>query len=70
MTAGEHTEEWYEDRGELVRFGLALYTGNVLETPKDAFYFMEKPWKWNDEHKAWCAAGRPDTYEGPGDGES
>ncbi len=53
--------EWYEDRGELLAFVRANDEAGLLEDVSAALYMIEKPWKWNDEHAAWVAAGRPST---------
>lgn len=55
--------EWYEDRAELVAFARAMAEGDDEWTAARVLYLFEKPWKWSDEHAAWVAAGRPNTFD-------
>lgn len=48
MTAGE----WYEDHNELVAFARHMVDEEGWDT-KRLLEYLEKPWKWSDEHEAW-----------------
>lgn len=50
--------KWYEDRGEMIAFGKVLDELGV-----DPWEYIEKPWKWDDEHTAWEKLGRPAEVE-------
>jgi hypothetical protein len=53
---------WYDNRLELVAFASLLNDLDAFvgdEATLDLLYLFEKPHKWNAEHAAWAAAGRP-----------
>ena len=58
--------EWTDDHYEIVEFAEMLVDADLLESAKDVIYFLDKPWKWNNEHEAWVRHGRPadDTADG------
>jgi hypothetical protein len=55
-----------EDRkyAELVLFARVLCDLEMFATIDDLLYFLEKPWKWDEEHDFWNEAGRPTYDEG------
>ena len=40
-------------------FGRALAAANAFDTADDAFYYLEKPYKWEDLHHEWEQLGSP-----------
>ena len=52
------SRHWYKDHDEFTDFARALVAANAInaETLLD---YMERPWRWAEEHAAWVAAGRP-----------
>lgn len=51
--------KWFEERAELAAVARMLTAANWLTSPEDVVYFLEKPWKWENERDAWIGAGRP-----------
>lgn len=49
---------WFENKGEVLAFLRARNEAESL-TFENVIYFLEKPWKWDDEYEAWIRAGRP-----------
>lgn len=50
---------WYDDFDERLRFADVLIELDFLETPRDAVYYMEKPWKYDGEYETWVGCGEP-----------
>jgi hypothetical protein len=50
---------WWDDPDELLTFGRILDAAGILNSTTDAWYYLEKPWKWDPPHQLWVEAGRP-----------
>ncbi|MBF6422912.1 hypothetical protein IU436_29800 [Nocardia farcinica] len=53
------TTTWYADHAALVGFAHILTAADWLTTPTEVIDYFDKPWKWDDLHTLWTAAGRP-----------
>lgn len=53
--------KWYEEHAELVAF-LRAVAGPSEWDVATLLYALEKPWKWDGEHVAWTAAGKPADF--------
>lgn len=54
--------DWFESHDELLAFARALVAG-VMWSADELLAYLEKPWKWTEEHAAWIAAGRPAEFD-------
>ncbi len=43
----------------VLAFGRVLAAAGALDTVDDAFYYVEKPYKWEDLHQVWVQLGSP-----------
>lgn len=59
-------DRWFEDPVELRLFaqllvGIGTFTDVDCENAlRDLLYYLEKPYKWSEEHARWVALDRPD----------
>lgn len=58
-TALDISDPWYSDHHEVVSLASVLVDAEWLSTPRDVVEFFESPWKWEQQHGIWAAAGRP-----------
>lgn len=56
---------WFLIQHEVLAFATALGNAGELDGWIGALSFVERPWRWDDAHQAWCAAGRPKKFEVP-----
>jgi hypothetical protein len=43
--------------------GFARAMHNLHGSDFELLYFLEKPWKWQDEYERWCSAGMPSSSD-------
>lgn len=60
---------WFDDWEQVVSFAEALWRGGEFPETEAIFYFLGKPWKWDDEFTAWVRAGRPEAFTPREDGD-
>lgn len=51
--------KWWEDQNELVEFAKVLYEAGSITEAGHVINYMEKPWKWQYEHRLWKSFGKP-----------
>lgn len=52
-------DRWINDREALHATADMLTSAGWLDTAQDVVYFLEKPWKWQEQRDLWIAAGSP-----------
>lgn len=56
-------QRWYEEREELLSFARVMKElgafGCGADEADTVLYYIEKPWKWTEEHDDWVSLGRP-----------
>jgi hypothetical protein len=58
---------WYTDYPEVLAFARVLVDSDYFSDDETSLgsllYYFSKPYKWEGEHAAWVAAGRPDAFD-------
>ena len=63
---GQQESDWYANYSEIVAFAYVLVDADYLPAgQKEVVYYLEKPWKWTEEHRIWAASGRPNSGDEP-----
>lgn len=52
-------QPWVTQPDQVLVFGRVLANAEVFESAEEAFYYMEKPYKWDDLHDEWERLGCP-----------
>ena len=51
--------KWYDDRSILAQFAEVIYASDQVDSMEDMFYYLHKPWLYNDEYESWVDFGSP-----------
>lgn len=54
------TDPWHASYPNVIGFAGILVRADWLDSADDVIYYLEKPWKWNNEYELWDGCGRPD----------
>lgn len=56
-------QPWITQPDQVLEFGERLAAAGAFDTPADALYYIDKPYKWDDEHDEWVRLGSPTPPE-------
>ncbi len=62
---GCRDKAWFDQQRQVLEFAHALANGGWFagDSFEAILGFFATPWRWDDRFIAWCAAGRPKSFE-------